>query len=187
MTSSKVGYNPFLLSVKQLLQDPSVLEQVQQCHNRIHHDEKMEDFCDGSLFANHTLFSHDSLALQILAFYDEVEICNPLGAHIKKHKLGVVFFTVGNIHPKFRSSLRAIHLLIVPPYPVIAKHDLDEILKPFLSDLRVLSDTGVDIDIDGEVRTFHGALLCFQADNLASHALGGFNGGSLEQGYSSRG
>ena len=45
-----------------------------------------EDFCDGP--HEHPLFSFDPLALQIL---DELEVCNPLGTHVKKHKLGVFF------------------------------------------------------------------------------------------------
>ena len=53
----------------------------------------------------------DPMALQIIAFYDEVELCNPLGTHVKKNKLGVVLFTLGNIHPKYRSTLRIIQLV----------------------------------------------------------------------------
>ncbi len=26
--------------------------------------------------------------LEIMAYYDDVEVCNPLGLHAKKHKLG---------------------------------------------------------------------------------------------------
>ena len=37
------------------------------------------DYCDGSDFQKHPLYSHEKNALQILLYYDEVEICNPLG------------------------------------------------------------------------------------------------------------
>ena len=30
----------------------------------------------------------DPLALQIMLFYDELELCNPLGSSTKVHKLG---------------------------------------------------------------------------------------------------
>lgn len=46
------------------------------------------DFCDGDVFAKHPLFSVHRDALQILLYYDEVEICNPLGSKVKVHKLG---------------------------------------------------------------------------------------------------
>lgn len=51
-------------------------------------------------------------ALQIVAYYDELEVVNPLGAYVKKLKVGVVFF-LGNVHPKLCSRLRAINLVLV--------------------------------------------------------------------------
>lgn len=46
------------------------------------------DYCDGSDFREHPLYSTERRALQILLYYDEVEICNPLGTKVKRHKLG---------------------------------------------------------------------------------------------------
>ena len=56
----------------------------------------MQDFCDGVHYASHPLFKKDSHALQIVAYYDELKICNPLGSQVKKNKLGIVFYTLGN-------------------------------------------------------------------------------------------
>ncbi len=150
------------------------MEEIEGCPNRIRSDGKIEDLCDGSLFHEHPLFSKDPYGLQIIAYYDEVEMCNPLGSHIKKHKLGIVFFTLGNIHPKYRSSLRVINLVLVATVPVIERHGINQILQPFITDLNNLTTTGVEIVINGSRRTFKGALLAFLADNLASNLLGGF-------------
>jgi len=49
------------------------------------------------MFKTHPLFSEDPSSLQIVAYYDELEVCNYLGTHTKKHKLGIVFFTPANI------------------------------------------------------------------------------------------
>jgi len=51
------------------------------------------DFCDGSLYKGHPLFSSatesdGTLYLQFVAYYDDVEINNPLGSRRGKHKLG---------------------------------------------------------------------------------------------------
>lgn len=46
------------------------------------------DYCDGEGYHNSTLFQEDPCALQIQLYYDEVEVCNPLGSKAKKHKLG---------------------------------------------------------------------------------------------------
>ena len=47
---------------------------------------KIEDFCDGNIFKQHAKFSNDPYALQILAYFDEIEVCNSLGSHVKNTK-----------------------------------------------------------------------------------------------------
>ena len=167
-------YVPLLPSLKKLLRDKSVLEQVESCEQRVHDNGQIQDFCDGTIFSKHPIFSHDPQALQIIAYFDELEICNPLGSHVKRHKVGIVFYTLGNIAPIYRSQLRLINLAIIATVPIIEKHGLNKILEPFISDLNVLSTKGVNVTISGVQRTYKGALLMFLADNLASNDLGGF-------------
>ena len=50
----------------------------------------MRDICDGSLFAEHPLFSTDPCALQIILYYDEIDVCNPIGSRSTIHKLGML-------------------------------------------------------------------------------------------------
>ena len=51
-------------------------------------DGKMRDFCDGEYYKEHPLFSIDKTALQLFLYYDDFEICNPLGSRVKKQKIG---------------------------------------------------------------------------------------------------
>ena len=51
-------------------------------------DGLLGDYCDGELYAASRLFQEDPCALQVQLYYDELELCNPLG--LKKHKLGMV-------------------------------------------------------------------------------------------------
>lgn len=51
-------------------------------------DGLLGDYCDGTLYATNLLFQEDPCALQIQLYYDELELCNPLGS--KKHKLGKI-------------------------------------------------------------------------------------------------
>ena len=167
-------YIPLLSSLQRLLRDKSVLKQVETCKERIHNDGRIEDICDGTNFSRHPVFSHYDNALQIIAYFDELEICNPLGSHIKRHKVGIVFYTLGNIDPIYRSQLRLINLAIVVTVPTILKYGLNKILEPFIADLNILSTEGVSVSISGIQKNFKGALLVFLADNLASNDLGGF-------------
>lgn len=44
----------------------------------------LADFCDGSLFKGHPLFSSERNAFQIVGYYDDLEVVNPLGSYVKK-------------------------------------------------------------------------------------------------------
>lgn len=59
---------------------------VMRGHSRS--DGLLADYCDGSAFCVHPLFSVERRSLQILLYYDDVEVCNPLGTKVKLHKLG---------------------------------------------------------------------------------------------------
>ena len=48
----------------------------------------MEDYCDGQIFRRHQLFKDHPKGLALTLYYDDVEVCNPLGSKRKIHKLG---------------------------------------------------------------------------------------------------
>ena len=73
-------YIPLLLTLKELLGDPSVRSEILQ--DKVT-GENLNDISDASS------------ALQIIAYYDEVETCNPLGSSSKKYKLGCIFSLLG--------------------------------------------------------------------------------------------
>ena len=49
------------------------ISQVMNGHKR--NDGCLEDYCDGSAIKEHPLFSVDPTALQIMLYYDDVEVC----------------------------------------------------------------------------------------------------------------
>lgn len=62
-------------------------------------DNLLSDYCDGSIYKSHPLFSTSgSISLEILAYYDDAEVCNPLGSRAKKHKLGKDMHVHVHIH-----------------------------------------------------------------------------------------
>ena len=130
--------------------------------------------CDGSVFKTHPLFSTDKQSIQIIAYFDEVELCNPLGSSTKKHKLGCLFFTVGNLHPRFRSKLKCIFVAAVASNLVIRKHGINLFLRPFVKSMQVMGERGITVSVDGKNHLFKVGLLAVLADTLAAHALGGF-------------
>ena len=51
-------------------------------------DEYISDYCDAAVFKSHPLYHHHKDALQLITYFDEVEVCNPLGAQKGIHKTG---------------------------------------------------------------------------------------------------
>ena len=166
-----VGYYiPFLESLKRLV-----------CHEDFDKATKrnsdiecnmFKDINDGSFYKNHPILS-DPTALAIVAYYDDIEIANPLGPKTKNHKIGVFYWFIANINPSFRSKLSIINLLAVAKTKYLRQFGVDEILKDFLDGLNILKD-GYDFIHNGEVITIKGALLAFPSDTLASNYIGGF-------------
>ena len=93
-------YVPLYDSLASLLKDQSIYDQITTVRSTSS-SELLRDLCDGSLFKTHPIFSTNPTALQIILYYDELEIANPIGCFVKQHKLGCLMFSLGNVHPKF--------------------------------------------------------------------------------------
>ena len=105
-----------------LLNNPDVLDEINSPHGSS--DGIMRDFCDAQLIKESELFKKDPTALQLIMFYDKIEVANPLGAKAGIHKLGelricmhfcigVFYYGLGNISLIFRSSLQVIQLACI--------------------------------------------------------------------------
>ena len=165
-------YIPIEETLKKLLKCPDIVYQIDNFHGST--NDTLMDMCDGSIFKTHAIFKADKRTIQIIAYFDEVEVCNPLGSNAKKHKLGCIFFSIGNLHPKFRSKLKCIFVAAVARSVVIKKHGMNLFLKPFVDSIRSLSTNGLSVCTVNGSRQFKFSTLACLADTLGAHALGGF-------------
>ena len=119
------------------------------------------DFCDGQLFKEHPLFGKDNSALQLVVYFDEVEVANPLGSYKGYHKLGIVitimalkcinllftiglfYYILGNIEPKLRSSLKNIQLIACVTSPLLQEYGFEKVLHPFICDSNKLTNVSI--------------------------------------------
>lgn len=137
-------------------------------------DGKMYNYCDGSKFSSHPLFSRCPEALQIQLYFDDLETTNPLGTKTKIHKMGAVYFCLKNLPPQHNSSLSNIHLCLLFNSIDREVYGYGKILEPLLEDLKVLETTGVQVDVQGGKKTLYGTICVLTADNLAVHSLCGY-------------
>lgn len=83
-------YIPVLKTIQVQLACSKMLHIVLAEPKKIADPSILEDFCDGTFFQNHELFSNDDRALLLLLYYDDVNFINPLTN--KNHKLS--FFII---------------------------------------------------------------------------------------------
>ena len=79
---------------------------------------------------------------------------NPIGSYVKRHKLGCLFFFLGNVRPQYQSTFKAIHLVAVAQSEDINTYGIDTFLSPFVEDLKVLYCDGITVSVNGEEHTF---------------------------------
>ena len=99
------------------------------------------------------MFAASPSALQLMIYYDELELCNPLGSRRKKHKIGeywwiaivicflccrCFYYLLGNLNPRFRSRINNIQLLALAKYSTVSDYGIDRTLEAIIEDVRKL-------------------------------------------------
>ena len=79
-----------------------------------------------------------NLSVQMLVCHQEPPDKTLTGVCIVSLQTGLFYYTLGNLPPKFRSQLQAIHLLMVVKVQHIQLYGIDEVLAPVIDDLQTL-------------------------------------------------
>ncbi len=119
----------------------------------------LHDYCDAKRYREHPLFSLNHSALQLIIYYDELELCNPLGSRRKIHKIGIIimcmshtclfmffhqpnsgafYYILGNLRPALRSKTDTIQLLALAKYTTVSAFGIDRIFEPAVEDIKKL-------------------------------------------------
>lgn len=132
----------------------------------------LKSFNNGSLFKSCDFFIQKPDALQFILYYDELEVCNPLGSKAGLQKLGLFYMVLGNIPSKYRSCLKMINLLAIVKASYVKTYGMDKILEPIVDDLKDF-ENGVQINSE----TVFGKLVALTGDNLGVHSVAGLKVG----------
>eukprot|EP00112_Aurelia_sp_Birch-Aquarium-sp1_P011911 Seg250.10 transcript_id=Seg250.10/GoldUCD/mRNA.D3Y31 product="hypothetical protein" protein_id=Seg250.10/GoldUCD/D3Y31 len=168
-------YVPLLQVLKLLLSKEDVLSHVLN-DNICHSKDYLEDYDDGEIFQGHELFSVDSVALRLHFYTDEFEVANPLGSKRSIHKMCAFYYSLGNIHPRYRSQLKHIYLSILIKHKLLKeKYTYADIMKPLIDELKILQTQGIKVKANHKEFNIFGAIATISSDNLSAHSLAGFN------------
>ena len=93
------------------------------------------DVCDGKALRSHPCLgtgadrSDDSVRLAFILYYDDLEVCNPIGAFHGRHKLGMFYWALVNLNPAERFSFANIHLMTVALSSDIDYYGINQIVS----------------------------------------------------------
>lgn len=165
-----VMYVPILKMLQTLLSNGDILAKAMPSEKDLSHGYRSHR--DGSHFKDNSFFTDEEFRIALFLYIDDFEVANPLGTSRNKHKLCAVYWVLGNLHPKYRSSLHSIQLALLCKVSNIKECGYEEVLRPLIHDLVSLEQQGVYIEQLGA--SIRGTVLFVAADNLAAHSLGGF-------------
>jgi len=133
----------------------------------------MRDFFDGELASMYPNRFGNNI-LQILLYFDDFEVANPLGSKRGVHKMFAVYFTLLNLPIKYRSKLESMHLTLLTKSSTVTKCGLDTVLAPLIDDLKVLQTSGIVVRVNAMTYHLTGQVAFVSADNLGAHQVAGF-------------
>lgn len=165
------GYaSPFLRVLEVLLQCEDILKCVQ---NPLQSDDgKFRCLADGFMWQSHPILMKHPNALVFIAYGDDLQPGDGLSSKSSSLNLRSFTWTLGNVYPWLRSTLKCINALAF-----INKSQMDQgnepALKDFIEGINKLSTEGVVFNIKGTPTKFFGCLLFVCGDTPASANFAG--------------
>ena len=108
---------PLLENLIVLMKHDDVLSAI--LHPPANIPEVLCDYRNGDHFKNNRLFQEHSDALQLFFYFEEFEVANPRGYAKTKHKLGGIYYILGNLPPNKRNAWHTIQLAMLVSVPDI--------------------------------------------------------------------
>ncbi|KAK3928226.1 Uronate isomerase [Frankliniella fusca] len=139
-------------------------------------DNVLRSYADGTHFKNHPYIHNHEGVIQVILFFDELEIANSLGSKTIIHKLATFFGQVINLPPEVSSQLSSIFLVALAHADDLKKDDaMEKVLTPLILELKKLAQ-GIEVEIDSVMYVIRAVLVVLTADTLAAHDILGFLG-----------
>ncbi|KAK3909351.1 V(D)J recombination-activating protein 1 [Frankliniella fusca] len=141
-------------------------------------DDIKRSYADGERCKNHSYIQRHRFVVQIILYFDELEVANSLGSKTIIHKLASFFFQIINLPPEISSKLSSIFLVSLAHADDLKKPGaMEKIFTPLVHELkRMSSEDGITVEFDGDPFTFRVVLVALVADTPAAHDVLGFMG-----------
>jgi len=172
-------YVPIIKQIEKLLNNPAIFRDVTR---PIAHSEELSEVAHGKFVRESCFFNppnpdpdDDTIKLQIILSGDDAEMGAPLQSRATVNSLCFIFFTIGNLSPRFRSRNSSIFLSLVARTKLIKEEEVgyDAFFEPLVSDLKKLEE-GVEMRLNGADRKVAARVVMLIGDNKAKCEFANF-------------
>lgn len=164
-------YVPLIPTLKSLLSHKDIQSFIT---NPTENSRDISDYKCGTAYKSNALFQTSDSTLQIKLYLDDFQVVNPLGNRTKTHKICGLYWTLGNIPPKYSSKLFSIQIACLCQSHLVKKFGHETIFQPLIDDLKLLENEGISLIFSGGLKTVKGTVTVILSDNLAAHEIGGY-------------
>ena len=168
-------YISIIESLQQFLTNDKIAKMVFRVKKE-HNEDVFYDIYDGMLYNSDGYFPGQDHTLELIIYYDDLEVWIPIGSKGGKHKIDIFYYNLGNIDPKFPSKHCAIRLLAICNTKYVKKSGIDNVLTQIAEDIKKLYEWYRMKLLKNETFVFGKVLMCF-GDTLGHHLWGEFKEG----------
>lgn len=184
-------YIPIFKTLKTFLQLPGVFSKILAYHNHSYvtksflnnntNDTVLKNILDGRIWKDTLIRNREKFVIPLTLYFDDFEVCNPLGSHAGVYKLGAVYFTISSLPPEYASRLENIFTTLI--FHSIERTEFGNLIifNDLLISLKELETDGITIQTENQLIKVYFNVSIITGDNLGVHTIFGYG-----QSFSSR-
>lgn len=154
---------------------PAVLKTILDYRDSLSKEKGIiSNFIQGELWQQKMCFFEGKTVLPLFVYYDDVEVCNPLGSHASIQKLGAVFYSIPCLPPQFLSQLENIFVAILFHSVDRTQFSNTSIFTILIDEINYLQKEGLEIQTKEGSFHIYFALGLILGDNLGLNSALGF-------------
>lgn len=114
------------------------------------------------------------LIFPIYVYYDEFVLGDPLGSHALQQKLGGIYVSLACLPPHLISKSSNVYLSSLFHSKYLKEFKNKSAFKKIIEDIKILSEEGMEVMVDGEKKQIYFECVLVLSDNLGINSICGF-------------
>lgn len=164
---------PLKENLKRFFELPKVLDRMLHYMQSFNVMNKIENICQGSIWKSVSEMYCGKTVIPYLLYQDDFELNNPLGSKSGVQKTSAFYLSLPLLPKDEISKLESIFVCYLNK-SLNLEHGLSINYEKFCDILKDLEQNGIEININGDVKTVYFVLIAIIGDNLGINTVLGF-------------